>query len=161
MNINELAIRISDWIWGWPLIAIFAIVGGVATVYLNFVQFKYFIKSWKLVLFPAKSETTLAGNAQMTSFQAFINTLGTSTGNGSIAGIGTAIYTGGPGAAFWILVAGVFAMALRFMEVFLATYVIGNIVFAQPKAGPWCICIWCRVDRSCHIFIVPFYYYTV
>lgn len=136
MNINELAIRVSDWIWGWPLIAIFVIVGAVATVFLNFVQFKYFIKSWKLVLFPDKSETTLSNNAQMTSFQAFINTLGTSTGNGSIAGIGTAIYAGGPGAAFWILVAGIFAMVLRFMEVFLATYVIGKYNFRTAKGGP-------------------------
>lgn len=136
MNINNLAIQVSDWIWGWPLIVVFVIVGGISTIILNFVQFKYFIKSWKLVLFPDKSEKTLTGDAQMTSFQAFINTLGTSTGNGSIAGIGTAIYTGGPGAAFWILVAGVFAMALRFMEVFLATYVIGKYNFRTAKGGP-------------------------
>jgi len=136
MDINNLAIQISDWIWGWPLIAIFVVTGAVATLMLNFVQFKYFIRSWKLVLFPTKSETTLTGDAQMTSFQAFINTLGTSTGNGSIAGIGTAIYTGGPGAAFWILVAGIFATVLRFMEVFLATYVIGKYSFRTAKGGP-------------------------
>lgn len=136
MNLNELAIKVSDWIWGWPLILVFVAVGVVATVMLNFVQFRYFFRSWKLVLFPAKAEKTLADGAQMTSFQAFINTLGTSTGNGSIAGIGTAIYAGGPGAAFWILVAGVFAMALRFLEVFLATYVIGKHTFRTAKGGP-------------------------
>ena len=136
MNINDLAIKISDWIWGWPLIAIFVIAGVIATVILNFVQFRCFARSCKLVLFPNKSETTLTGDAKMTSFQAFINTLGTSTGNGSIAGIGTAIYAGGPGAAFWILVAGIFAMVLRFMEVFLATYVIGKYNFRTAKGGP-------------------------
>lgn len=136
MNLNDLAISVSDWIWGWPLILIFVIIGGITTIKLNFVQFRYFIQSWKLVLFPSKAETTLTSDAQMTSFQAFINTLGTSTGNGSIAGIGTAIYAGGPGAAFWILVAGVFAMALRFAEVFLAIYVKGKYNFRTAKGGP-------------------------
>lgn len=136
MDLNKLAINVSDWIWGWPLIAIFVLIGAITTVMLNFVQFRYFVRSWKMVLFPTKAETTLATDAQMTSFQAFINTLGTSTGNGSIAGIGTAIFAGGPGAAFWILVAGVFAMALRFAEVFLAIYVKDKYSFRTAKGGP-------------------------
>ena len=119
IGLNDLAIRISNWIWGWPLIIVFISVGVLATFMLKFVQFRYFFTSCRLVLFPKKSETTLKTGAEMTSFQAFINALGTSTGNGSIAGIGTAIYAGGPGAAFWILVGGVFAMILRFAEVLL------------------------------------------
>lgn len=136
MDLNDLAIKISGWIWGWPLLGTVIAVGVVATVMLKFVQIRFFIDSWKLVLFPAKEDLEVTGDAQMSSFQAFINALGTSTGNGSIAGIGTAIYAGGPGAAFWILVAGVFAMVLRFAEVFLATYVIGKHTFRTAKGGP-------------------------
>jgi AGCS family alanine or glycine:cation symporter len=136
MDLNSLAIKISDLIWSWPLLAIFVGAGIVATVMLDFTQFRFFIKSWKLVLFPDKSEKEVVAGAQMTSFQAFINALGTSTGNGSIAGIGTAIYMGGPGAAFWILIAGIFAMILRFAEVFLSTYVIGKHTFGTAKGGP-------------------------
>lgn len=136
INLNQLAIGINDWIWGWPLLIVFLSTGILATLMLNFVQFRYFVRSFKMVLFPTKSETEKPLDAQMTSFQAFINALGTSTGNGSIAGIGTAIFAGGPGAAFWILVAGVFAMVLRFSEVFLATYVIGKRTFGTAKGGP-------------------------
>ena len=135
-DVNNLILKVSDWIWGWPLILAFALVGLVATVMLSFAQFRYFFTSCRMVLFPNKSETTLAAGAEMTSFQAFINALGTSTGNGSIAGIGTAIYAGGPGAAFWILVGGVFAMILRFAEVLLATSVIGKYTFRTAKGGP-------------------------
>jgi AGCS family alanine or glycine:cation symporter len=136
VDLNQLAIGINDWLWGWPLLAIFVASGAVATLMLNFVQFRYFTRSVKMVLFPTKSEIEKTSDAQMTSFQAFINALGTSTGNGSIAGIGTAIFAGGPGAAFWILVAGIFAMVLRFAEVFLATYVIGKQTFRTAKGGP-------------------------
>lgn len=136
IGLNDLAIRISDWIWGWPLIIVFISAGVLATLMLNFVQFRYFLASCRMVLFPKKSETTLTSGAEMTSFQAFINALGTSTGNGSIAGIGTAIYAGGPGAAFWILVGGVLAMVLRFAEVLLATSVIGKYTFRTAKGGP-------------------------
>ncbi|MGE0207481.1 MAG: alanine/glycine:cation symporter family protein, partial [Candidatus Babeliales bacterium] len=72
----------------------------------------------KLMFFPAKKETT----GDMTPFQALVNALNTSIGNGSIAGIATAIYAGGPGAAFWVFVFGFLSMSLRFAEVFLSTY---------------------------------------
>jgi len=58
----------------------------------------------------------------MSPFQAFMNVLSTNIGNGSVAGIATAIYAGGPGAAFWIFVFGLLSMALRFAEVFLANH---------------------------------------
>jgi AGCS family alanine or glycine:cation symporter len=57
----------------------------------------------------------------MTPFQAFVNAISASVGNGSIAGMATAVAAGGPGAAFWVFIFGLFGMALRFSEVFLAT----------------------------------------
>src|SRR3990167_8992634 len=135
LDINLLVSKISEVIWGWPLLAIFMGVGALVTVMLRFVQFRFFTESFKLVFSP-KARPKAAKSGEMTPFQAFINALGTSTGNGSIAGIGTAIYMGGPGAAFWILIAGVFALILRFTEVFLATYVIGKYKFKTAEGGP-------------------------
>lgn len=134
-DINLLVSNISEAIWGWPLLAIFMGVGVLVTVMLRFVQFRFFTESFKLVFSP-KDRPKATKSGEMTPFQAFINALGTSTGNGSIAGIGTAIYMGGPGAAFWILIAGVFALALRFAEVFLATYVIGKYKYKTAEGGP-------------------------
>lgn len=127
---------ISDIIWGWPLILAFMAIGLITTVALNFVQFRYFFHSWKLVLFPGKAAQIKQTGAVMTPFQAFINALGSSTGNGSIAGIATAIAAGGPGAAFWILIAGIIGLVLRFCEVYLATYVIGKYTFRNAQGGP-------------------------
>jgi len=139
MNINQLISSISEQIWGWPLLSIFIGAGILTTVFLRFVQFRFFIDSFKFV-FGSKSKASnkakVSKSGEMTPFQAFINALGTSTGNGSIAGIGTAIFVGGPGAAIWILIAGIFALALRFAEVYLATYVIGKYKYKNATGGP-------------------------
>jgi len=127
---------VSQSLWGWPLIFTFIGIGAFATIALNFVQFRYFIASWKYVLMPGKAAETAQSGAVMSPLQAFINALGSSTGNGSIAGMATAVYAGGPGAAFWILVAGLVALVLRFCEVYLATYVIGKHTYGEAKGGP-------------------------
>lgn len=119
MDINQIVIKLGELVWGWPLLI--AVVGSavVVTFSLKFIQFRYFLRAWKLVLFPPK---TVVLEGDMTPFQAFINAISASVGNGSIAGMATAIFAGGPGAAFWVFVFGIFAMALRFSEVFLASY---------------------------------------
>ena len=86
---------------------------------LRFIQFRYFFTAWKLLLFPDKSD--INKNADMTPVQAFLNALSTSLGNGSIGGMATAVFSGGPGAAVWIFVFGILGMSIRFCEVFLST----------------------------------------
>ena len=123
---------LSNILWGWPLISLFSITGIIATFALKGLQFTYFIKSWKLVLAPPKGDK----KAEMSPIQAFINSLGGCTGNGSIAGVATAIAIGGPGAAFWMMIAGFLGMIIRFTEVFLGTSVIGKFIFNGAKGGP-------------------------
>lgn len=89
----------------------------ITTVALNFVQFRYFFKSWKLVLGGGDKVST---KGDMTPFQAFLNALNVGIGNGCLAGVATAIHAGGPGAAFWMFCAGLLEMALRFAEVYLS-----------------------------------------
>lgn len=61
------------------------------------------------------------GDAQgaLTPFQAFMTALAASIGTGNIAGVATAIVSGGPGALFWIWVYGFVAMAIKFSEAVL------------------------------------------
>lgn len=105
---------------GWPLIIITLAVGIICTVALNFIQIRYFFTSWKYVFFPEKQTATTSGN--VTPIQAFINTLSANIGNGSFGGMATALYAGGPGAAFWVVAIGIIMMAVRFAEVYLSTY---------------------------------------
>ena len=59
-----------------------------------------------------------AGGA-LTPFQAFMTALAASIGTGNIAGVATAIVSGGPGALFWIWTYGFFATAIKFCEAVL------------------------------------------
>lgn len=133
MLLENIVNIISENMWNWPLPFIYAIVGIYVTLKLNFLQITQLLNSFKLVIFPDKSTNE---NSEMSPFQAFINALGTGTGNGSIAGMATAVAVGGPGAAFWILVAGVIALVLRFAEVYLATFVIGKNTYKGYNGGP-------------------------
>jgi alanine or glycine:cation symporter, AGCS family len=55
----------------------------------------------------------------LTPFQAFMTALAATIGTGNIAGVATAIVSGGPGALFWIWVYGFFATAIKFSEAVL------------------------------------------
>lgn len=107
---------INHLVWGWPLLIFVLTISVITTVMLGLIQFRKFFEAWRLTLFAGPAE--LVGD--MTPFQAFLNALSTSVGNGSIAGIATAVHMGGPGAALWIFVFGLLSMALRFAEVYLS-----------------------------------------
>jgi AGCS family alanine or glycine:cation symporter len=60
-----------------------------------------------------------SGEGALTPFQAFMTALAASIGTGNIAGVATAIVSGGPGALFWIWVYGFVATAIKFAEAVL------------------------------------------
>lgn len=135
MYMIENAINaISNFIWGWPLIIMICVVSVVMTLAFRCVQLRYFTLSWYYVFYP--SEKKLAGSEYITPFQAFLNTLSASLGNGSAAGMATAIVSGGPGAAFWIFFIGFFGIALRFAEVYASSYFIDENNQGTFRGGP-------------------------
>jgi AGCS family alanine or glycine:cation symporter len=52
----------------------------------------------------------------ITPFQALMTALAATVGNGNIAGVATAIASGGPGAPFWMWMTAVFGMATKYAE---------------------------------------------
>lgn len=118
LDLNLIVQKVDTWLWGWPLVGFVIIVGSALTFVLGFVQFRYFARAWKYVFFPEKRKET---ENYMTPFQAFLNILSASIGNGSTAGMATAIAGGGPGAAFWIFILGFLYMAIRYSEVYAST----------------------------------------
>lgn len=143
INLDTLVDGLNNWLWGGPLVIYTGAAAVLFTVGLGFVQFRYFGAAWRLLLHPPKT----TGGAEMSSLSAFLNALSASVGNGSIAGMATAVVAGGPGAAFWVFVLGLLSMAFRFAEVFLATYytapagstVLGGpmIYLARVPGGRW------------------------
>jgi AGCS family alanine or glycine:cation symporter len=65
----------------------------------------------------------------LTPFQAFMTALAASIGTGNIAGVATAIVSGGPGALFWIWVYGFVATSIKFAEAVL------GVTFRESRAG--------------------------
>lgn len=134
MTWSDLSIdAINMFLWGWPLPLFLFVIGLTISCMFNFVQFRCFLTSWKYVLFPKKEEGTSAET--LTPIQAFFTTLGAVLGNGSLVGMATAMYTGGPGGAFWLLIFGLLAMPIRFAEV-LASSVFTVDTEHGKRGGP-------------------------
>ena len=98
VNIAFYFSHLKEYMLGWPLIFYVIGISLLCTVLFGFVQFRYFFAACKKLLIPEK---TTSGD--MSPFQAFINTLSANLGNGGVAGMATAIFMGGPGAAFWVV----------------------------------------------------------
>jgi AGCS family alanine or glycine:cation symporter len=102
-------------IWSAPTIALLFLGGVYLSLRYRFIQVRRFHDAWKSILM-----TRGAGaRGVLTPFQAFATALASSVGTGSIAGVATAIVSGGPGAVFWIWAYGFVACAIKFTEAVL------------------------------------------
>ena len=95
------------------------------TIRTGVVQVRRFGEAWRT----AFSRRTTTGSGALTPFQAFMTALAASIGTGNIAGVATAIVSGGPGALFWIWVYGFVAMAIKFAEASL------GLTFREIRGG--------------------------
>jgi AGCS family alanine or glycine:cation symporter len=101
-----------------PLILVWLIMGGVVcTLAFRFVNLRGFRHSIQVIR-GDYSDKSHAGEA--TPFQALSTAVSGTVGLGSIGGVAVAVSLGGPGAAFWMVVAGFLGMSTKFAEVTLA-----------------------------------------
>src|SRR5262245_26763487 len=98
--------------WG---VGVLLLAGLWLSVRTAFVQVRRFGEAWRVAF--VRQGTAAAG--VLTPFQAFMTALGASIGTGNIAGVATAIVSGGPGALFWIWCYGFFATTIKFCEAVL------------------------------------------
>ena len=138
---GTLFANLIDWlnlvVWGpWPTPVgpvpgpLFVLLFGVAifmTVRLRFVQVTHLPTALRMA-FRARPA---GGKGVLTPFQAFATALAASIGTGNIAGVATAVVSGGPGAVFWIWCYGLFAAATKFAEAVL------GITFRHADAKPF------------------------
>jgi len=82
------------------------------TLRFRFVQIVRLPEALRTII--PKTQAGAAG--ALTPFQAFMTALGASIGTGNIAGVATAIVSGGPGALFWMWVYGFVATSIKFAE---------------------------------------------
>lgn len=96
------------WIVMWLVVA-----AAIFTIYFGFVQFRFFGHAIGLV----KGDYSDPNDAgEVSHFQALATALSGTVGLGNIAGVAVAVGIGGPGATFWMILAGLMGMASKFTE---------------------------------------------
>ncbi|GAB1233773.1 alanine/glycine:cation symporter family protein [Ferrigenium sp. UT5] len=101
-----------------PLIVAWLIVAAVfLTVRFGFVNLRMMRHAFRVI---RGKYRTVDDRGEVTSFQALSTALSATVGLGNIAGVAIAISIGGPGATFWMIVAGFLGMSTKFTEASLA-----------------------------------------
>ena len=115
-------------------IALWLVVGAVVfTVYFGAIQFSGFMHSIRLV----KGDYSDPDDAgEVSHFQALATALSGTVGLGNIAGVAVAVGIGGPGATFWMIVAGLFGMATKFTECSLGVKYRNEYPDGSVSGGP-------------------------
>lgn len=118
-QLSNICRRISSVIWGYPVLILMLFTGIYLTVRMGFMQL-HIIKIFKSTigtLFKKKSGSAIEkSKGGFSQLQGFSTALAATVGTGSIAGVGTAIASGGRGALFWLWVSAFFGMALSYTE---------------------------------------------
>ncbi len=101
---------------GIPFIVVWLVLGALFfTIRMKFINIKGFKHAIELVqgkfTDPNKKE-----DGEVSHFQALTTALSGTVGLGNIAGVAVAISLGGPGATFWMIIAGLIGMASKFTE---------------------------------------------
>ncbi len=100
-----------------PLVVLWLVIGAIyLTFRMGFINFRAF-KHAVNVTRGKYSDPSDAG--EVSHFQALAAALSATVGLGNIAGVAIAIGIGGPGATFWMIVAGLLGMSTKFTEVTL------------------------------------------
>lgn len=120
MLVFNIMIAIADWFWGLPMLILSAAIAIVYTITNKGFQFTHFGHIFKetfgKMLKGEENKTTSKG---ISSFKAMCMALSNTLGVGNIAGVSLAIAMGGPGAVFWIWIAGLLGMILKYGEITL------------------------------------------
>ena len=97
-----------------PLVVLWLIVGAVGfTIYMKFINFRGFKHAIDIVR-GKYDDPNHAG--EVSHFQALTTALSATVGLGNIASVAIAVSIGGPGATFWMILAGLLGMSSKFTE---------------------------------------------
>ncbi|MBT8065068.1 MAG: alanine:cation symporter family protein [Gammaproteobacteria bacterium] len=105
----------------------------VFTFYFRFINFRAFRHGFQLVR-GDYNDPLAAG--EVTHFQALATALSGTVGLGNIAGVAVAVSLGGPGATFWMILAGLLGMSSKFVECTLGVKYRNEYTDGTVSGGP-------------------------
>lgn len=122
-------------VWGWPALILLAFVGVLMTCLTKFFQITH-IGHWFRntigAIFKDKHVTKHTNDKSISQFQSLCTALAATVGTGNIAGVASAIATGGPGAVFWMWGIAFFGMMTNYSE-----NVLGILYRIKNDKGEW------------------------
>jgi AGCS family alanine or glycine:cation symporter len=117
-----------------PYVLIWLIFGATFfTLYFRFVNIRAFHHGYELVR-GDYNDPLAAG--EVTHFQALATALSGTVGLGNIAGVAVAVSLGGPGATFWMILAGLLGMSSKFVECTLGVKYRNEYTDGTVSGGP-------------------------
>jgi len=117
-----------------PFVLVWLIVAAtIFTFYFNFINLRAFKHGFELVR-GDYHDPKAAG--EVTHFQALATALSGTVGLGNIAGVAVAVSLGGPGATFWMILAGFLGMSSKFTECTLGVKYRNELPDGTVSGGP-------------------------
>ncbi len=110
----EILAAIDSFVWGPAMIALLLGTHVYLTFRTGFIQHKL----PRAIRMSVKGDGGGSGSGDISNFGALATALAATIGTGSIVGVATAILAGGPGAVFWMWIAGIFGIATKYVEVY-------------------------------------------
>ena len=118
--IEGLVGAVNTVLWDYALLFLLVATGIFFTVRLGFIQLRKFGEGMGRLFGGFSMKGARAGKEGMSSFQALTTAIAAQVGTGNITGCATALYSGGPGAIFWMWLSAFFGMATIYSEAVLA-----------------------------------------
>ena len=97
-----------------PVVVLWLVIGGVFfTIYTRFIGLRAFRHAIQLVRGDYSDPNS---HGEVSHFQALATAVSGTVGIGNIGGVAVAVTVGGPGATFWLIMAGVLGMSTKAVE---------------------------------------------
>ncbi|MGI6033941.1 MAG: alanine/glycine:cation symporter family protein [Coriobacteriales bacterium] len=107
---------VDSFVWGWALIWLLLGTHLIMTVRTGFIQRKL----GTAIRLSVTKDDPHKSEGDISQFGALTTALASTIGTGNIVGVGTGLIFGGPGAIFWMWITGVFGIATKYSEVYIA-----------------------------------------
>lgn len=114
-TIDSIVTAINGVVWGWPMIILLLGTHVFLTLRTGFIQRHTIVRGIKLSVTKDPD-----AEGEVSNFGALTTALAATIGTGNIIGVGTAIAIGGPGAVLWCWLTGVFGIATKYAESYIA-----------------------------------------
>lgn len=118
IKVFDVLVDIGNFLWGTPMFVCLTAISIIFTIGTKGFQFTHFVYSIKNTLGKRFVGVT-AKEGTISPFKATCLALCNTLGVGNIVGVSLAVSLGGPGAIFWIWVAGILALSIKYAEITL------------------------------------------